>query len=309
MKTIFNKNLILICLTICFTNLIFSQKSTIYLWDGSPPNSIVDNSYKEEINFHPDGTVKSIGQISNPRIEVFRPTLKSNGIGILIFPGGGYKYVAIKKEGYNVAKKLNEMGYTAFVVTYRMPSDRIMKNKMIGPLIDAQEAMRFLRINAKEYNIMPDRLGVLGFSAGGHLVASLHTKYNDSLYASKYKVSARPDFSVLIYPVISMKDKITHKQSKLLLLGDKSTSLIEDNFSNELNINYDLSPAFIVHASDDSSVSVHNSLRYYESLIEKSVPVAMHIYQSGGHGFGLGVNTENERWTGDLDVWIRNHFF
>ena len=308
LKVYYIINLAFFCWLTIFSDLVYGQASTVYIWDEAPPNSITNSSYRQKISYYTDGSVKSIGQISDPKIEIFLPDSDSNGIGVLIFPGGGYKYVAIKKEGYDVAKALNKMGYTAFVLSYRLPSNDIMHDKSIGPLMDAQEAFRLIKSKLDEYDIQLNKLGVLGFSAGGHLAASLHAKYNENIYTSKYEITARPDFSVLIYPVISMNDEIAHEGSKHSLLGFNSTKLQEDNFSIELNTNTDVSPVFLVHASDDSSVSVQNSLRYYNSLNRKGVPVALHIYQNGGHGFGLGNNTENKRWLYDLDAWIESQF-
>lgn len=297
--------LLLLLFTVLPIKHIVAQENVMKLWDSIPPLSIINTNYEEEIRYDSNGVIRSIGQISIPKIQVFRPKAYSNGIGILILPGGGYQYVAITKEGYNVAEQLNNLGYTAFVLSYRMPSDLIMKDKSVGPLIDAQEAMRFIRTHAADYGIHPNQIGVLGFSAGGHLATTLHTQYDRDLYKSKYTVSAKPDFAIIIYPVVSMDSKITHQGSRERLLGLNPTKEQVEAFSNELHINSETSPTFIVHATDDTSVPVENSLSYYSSLIKNEVPVAMHIYQSGGHGFGLGRNPENSSWIEDLDRWLQ----
>ncbi len=282
-----------------------AQDTAFELWDSAPPHSIINDNYKEEIRYDSNGVIRSIGQISSPKIEVFKPSANSNGIGILVLPGGGYQYVAITKEGYKVAERLNKLGYTVFVLSYRMPSDLIMKDKSVGPLMDAQEAMRSIRTQAVDYGVDPDNIGVLGFSAGGHLAATLHTQYNRDIYMSKYEVSAKPDFAILIYPVISMDSTITHQGSREKLLGLNPTNEQVNAFSNELHVNSETSPTFLVHATDDGSVPVGNSLRYYNSLLKNKVSAAMHIYQSGGHGFGLGRNPENSSWIEDLDRWLQ----
>ncbi len=300
-----NFSLFLFSVLVLTAKLLVAQENAQELWDSAPPHSIINDIYKEEIRYDSNGEIRSIGQISSPKIEVFKPSANSNGIGVLVLPGGGYQYVAITKEGYKIAERLNKLGYTVFVLSYRMPSDLIMKNKSVGPLMDAQEAMRRIRSQALDYGVDPDNIGVLGFSAGGHLAATLHTQYNRDIYTSTYQVSAKPDFAILIYPVISMDSTITHQGSREKLLGLNPTNEQVDAFSNELHINSETSPAFLVHATDDGSVSVENSLRYYNSLLKNKVPAAMHIYQSGGHGFGLGRNPENSRWIEDLDRWLQ----
>ncbi len=299
-----NKMLLLLCLVLLTVDQLKAQKISRFLWDSLPPQSIINNDYKEKILYDSKGGIRSIGQISAPKLEVFKPEANSNGMGILVLPGGGYQYVAITKEGYKVAERLNQMGYTVFVLSYRMPSDLIMQDKSLGPLMDAQEAMRVIRANVVHYGLKRNRIGVLGFSAGGHLAATLHTQYDRIVYRSKYALSAKPDFAVLIYPVISMDEKITHQGSKDRLLGLNPSKQQIASFSNELQVNKETSPTFIVHATNDSSVPVENSLRYYKALLQHNVPAAMHIYQSGGHGFGLGRNPENSGWVQALDQWL-----
>ena len=192
------------------------QHETIKLWSKTIPGSIHNSSYKEEI-----GKGYHISKVSEPTLTVFKPAKeKANGTSVIICPGGGYAILAFDHEGYKVAKWLNELGITAFILKYRLPSDLIMQNKSIGPLQDVQKAIRLVRRNAKKWNLDPDKIGIMGFSAGGHLASTLSTHFNEKVYAAIDSISARPDFSLLIYPVISMNSKITHQGSKNNLLGE-----------------------------------------------------------------------------------------
>lgn len=227
----------------------------------------------------------------------------ANGSAVLIFPGGAYSYLALYKEGEKVAEWLNSLGITAFVLKYRLPNDRIMKNKTIGPLQDAQEAIRIIRRNSKEWNIDPSKIGVLGFSAGGHLAATLSTHYQYMVYDSD-ATSARPDFSILIYPVISMEEGITHNGSKINLLGQTTSTELMDNYSNEKQINAATPKTFLVHATDDKAVPVTNSINYYLNLLQFNVPTEMHLYEKGGHGFGLGIAGTSKQWPKTCEKWL-----
>ena len=213
--------------------------------------------------------------------------------------------MAIDKEGTKVAQWFNSLGIPAFVLKYRLPDDLIMKNKNVGPLQDAQEAIRYVRQNAAKWNIDPNKIGILGFSAGGHLAATLSTHYDDNVYASVYKVSARPDFSLLIYPVISMQNDITHKGSQTNLLGNNPSQDLIDSFSNEKKVNAKTPPAFLIHATDDTVVLPENSIDYYLALKKNGVTAELHLYEKGGHGFGLGVNDTSKYWTRDCEEWLK----
>lgn len=222
----------------------------------------------------------------------------------MICPGGGYTHLSFKKEGSEVAKWLNSFGVTAFVLKYRLPHDSIMEDKrIIGSLQDAQEAIRTVRRHAVAWGIKPDKIGIMGFSAGGHLAALLSTQYNRVIYQND-TLSARPDFSILIYPVISMEDSITHKGSKTNLLGE-NPDLEEINlYSAEKQVHEETPPAFIVHATDDRSVSVENSLAYYNALLKYHIPATLHIFEKGGHGFGLKLNGAPHPYLLLLQKWL-----
>jgi len=283
------------------------QHETIKLWPKTIPGSIQNSSYKEEI-----GKGYHISKVSEPTLTVFKPTKeKANGTSVIICPGGGYAILAFDHEGYKVAKWLNELGITAFILKYRLPSDLIMQNKSIGPLQDAQKAIRLVRRNAKKWNLNPDKIGIMGFSAGGHLASTLSTHFNEKVYAAIDSISARPDFSLLIYPVISMNSKITHQGSKNNLLGENPNEEIVLHFSNELMIDKNTPPTFLVHAVDDKVVPIENSIQYLLSLRKYSIPAELHLYQKGGHGFGMNSskNTESS-WTKACELWMQmNAFF
>lgn len=273
------------------------------LWEHEIPGSIESQSYIEE-KFTEDSVVSKIKYVSSPTITVFRPN-QPNGSAVVVFPGGGYQHLSIKKEGYEVAKWLNTFGITAFVVKYRLPSHAIMIDKTIGPLQDAQEAMRFVRRNSKQWRLHSDKIGVMGFSAGGHLAATLSTQYDKKVYNQTDLVSAKPNFSILVYPVISMYDSIAHQGSKQNLLGKNPSKETISLFSNETQVNKFTPKTLLIHASDDKSVPVENSIYYYQSLKKNEVSASLYICDRGGHGFGLGRNNSPHFWTILAEGWLR----
>ena len=254
-----------------------------------------------------NGKLTSTSKVVTPELSVFIPD-NPNGTAILILPGGGYSHLAIEKEGFKVARWLNASGITGFVLKYRMPSDEIMQNKEIGPLQDAQEAMRIIRRNAEKWNLDKQKIGVMGFSAGGHLAATLSTKFGMNTYNAD-NISARPDFSALIYPVISMKKEITHMGSRTNLLGKNASEENIKAFSNELNVSSTTPPVFLIHATDDYAVPVENSINYFLAAKSNKIPVELHIYEKGGHGFGLGNMPPNSEWPGTFITWLRSNSF
>jgi acetyl esterase/lipase len=242
--------------------------------------------------------------VTEPTLTPFFPSKeKANGTAVIICPGGGYSHLAIKSEGYDVAKEFNKIGVTAFVLKYRLPSDAIMVDKTIGPLQDAQQAILILRTRAAEWGINPSRIGIMGFSAGGHLASTAGTHYNKVVVDNKANVSTRPDFMILMYPVITFGE-LAHKASKDNLVGkDASTALI-DLYSNEKQVTPDTPPTFLVQAEDDNIVPVQNSLMFYEALRKAKVLAEMHIYPAGGHGFGLNNTKSKERWFDWCQGWM-----
>lgn len=296
-----NRTFLIFTLFIIGTGLLQAQNETIPLWSNEIPGSKIAIDYKEVQN----ATTDQVSKVTMPSLSVFIPE-KPNGTAIVICPGGGYAYLAINKEGYKVAKWLNTLGITAFVLKYRLPSDQIMEDKTIGPLQDAQESIRFIRRNAAKWGVNTEKVGIIGFSAGGHLASTLSTHYNDLVYKAIDIVSAKPSFSILIYPVLSMGDKITHKGSRNNLLGTAPSEALIEKYSNEKQIDAATPPTFIVHAMDDKSVPVENSIQYFLALKNNKVPSEIHLYESGKHGFGLGrEGTTSQNWTKQCEEWLR----
>jgi acetyl esterase/lipase len=281
----------------------FSQ-SEIKIWDKIP-NAIADASYKEEAKTDAQGNISNFAKVTEPSLKVFLANNNNTkNTAVIICPGGGYSHLSYEKEGNKVAKWLQSIGVSAFVLKYRLPSDAIMKDKSVGPLQDAQQAIRTLRKRAVEWNLDVSKIGILGFSAGGHLAATLSTHYNDKVYESNDNISARPDFSILIYPVISMENEITHQGSKESLLGKNAGPELIEKYSNEKQVNEATPKTFLVHATDDKSVPVENSINYYLALKKNKVPVEMHLYEIGGHGFGLGTSGTNTSWPNACEKWL-----
>jgi pectinesterase len=248
--------------------------------------------------------VTRISKISNPTLTVFKPQ-KPNGKAVIICPGGGYAILAFDKEGTRVAEELNKWGITAFVLKNRLPDDSINIDRSLAPLQDAQQAIRFVRNNAKEYGIERNKIGIMGFSAGGHLASTAATHFNFKAEAGNTDtVSVRPDFAILIYPVISFDSTITHKGSRNNLVGANAAAEKINFYSNELQVTPNTPPSFLVHAGDDGAVPVDNSLRYYQACIKNKVPVELHLYPKGGHGFGMNNKTTDDNWMERLRNWL-----
>lgn len=295
---------LVLILSLGFTSFTFSQTKEIPLWDKIP-GAIEAADYKQEPRLDAQGNITGIRKVTEPTLKIFLADNKNaKNAAVIICPGGGYAHLSHEKEGDKVAAWFQSIGISAFVLKYRLPSDAIMKDKTIGPLQDAQEAIRTLRRRAAEWNLDPAKIGVIGFSAGGHLASTLSTHYNDKVYDAKDNVSARPDFSILIYPVISMEDAITHKGSKENLLGKNASSGMVEKYSNEKQVTAETPKTFLVHATDDKTVPVENSINYYLALKQHQVPVEMHIYENGGHGFGLGVQGTNKSWPKACEKWL-----
>ena len=282
----------------------FSQNKEIPLWD-KVPDEIISKEYSEKIVTDKNGIAQDARKVTQPTLTAyFADRQKSNGTAIIICPGGGYGMLAINKEGFKVAEWLNGLGITAFVLKYRLPSDLIMKNKTVGPLQDAQQAVRLVRRNALQWKLNPNKIGIMGFSAGGHLASTLSTHYNDKVYVPVDTTSAKPNFSILIYPVISMQEGITHQGSKDNLLGQNADTQRADYYSNEKQVNAATPKAFLVHATDDKAVPVENSINYYLALKKEKVAAEMHLYENAGHGFGLGVKGTNASWPQTCEKWL-----
>jgi acetyl esterase/lipase len=295
---------------IVFAGNLFGQSKEISLWNGKIPGAIAAKTdYKETIDSENNWTKMRF--ITTPRLDMYpAPADKATGTAVIICPGGGYWGVAVKHEGKEIAEWLNELGITAFVLKYRLPDDAIMVDKSIAPMQDGQQAIRLVRTHAKEWGINPDKIGIMGFSAGGHLAATLSTHFNEKVYESVDTTSARPDFSLLIYPVISMDETITHAGSRYYLLGKNPSPEQVKRFSNELQVNSETPPAFLVHCMDDGTVPVENSVRYAMAMQKQKIPCELHLYQSGGHGFGLAISYGTvSAWRETCSLWLKSRGF
>jgi acetyl esterase/lipase len=296
----YNKITILFFLLVAETALAQTVSETP-LYQGAVPGS-KQSAIKEQIIFVNGGV--RISSVITPTLTKFTP-VKPNGTSIIICPGGGYGRLAIDHEGVEVAKLLNAEGITAFVLKYRLPNDTIMVDKTVGPLQDAQQAIRTVRKQATAWGLNPAKIGIMGFSAGGHLAATAATHFNFIADATiNDTTSVRPDFAILLYPVISFDDSIAHKGSKTNLIGKNPTAEQTKNFSNELQVTKNTPPSFLVHAGDDGTVPVENSIRYYQACIKNKVLAEMHLYPKGGHGFGLNNKTTADKWFDRLINWV-----
>ena len=278
-------------------------QQTFPLYTGTVPDS--QPSPVEETSLTlPNGGVR-ISNVVQPNLTAFVPPAgTANGTAVIICPGGGYARLSIDSEGYDVAKRLNEMGVTAFVLKYRLPNDQSQPNKSIAPLLDAQQALRLVRQQAARYSLNPERIGLMGFSAGGHLTAWAGTQFARPVGANPGPVSVRPAFLVLLYPVISFNDSLRHTGSRDNLLGKTPTPEQIRHYSNELQVTAQTPPTFLVHAQDDKSVSVNNSIVFYQACLRHGVPAELHLYPKGGHGFGLNNKTTKDLWTDRLRNWL-----
>lgn len=269
----------------------FAQEKPIPLYSKGVPNSKpAPATYKETI-INGSGS-----KVTDPDLTPYLPEKgKANGTAVIICPGGGYLHLAMFHEGRDVAQRFASMGITAFVLKYRLPSDSIMKDKSIGPLQDAQRAIQIVRERAAEWGINPAKVGIIGFSAGGHLASTAATHFDKVVIENKNNTSVRPDFALLIYPVITFGD-LTHRGSQVNLTGKDAPQDLIDLYSNEKQVTPQTPPCFLVHAEDDRTVPVQNTLMFYDALLKNKVKGEMHIYQAGGHGFGLNNKTTKDEW-------------
>ena len=279
-----------------------TQAPVIPLYTGSIPDS-KPSPVRETST--PQGTDILISGVVQPSLTAFLPLRdKATGTAVIICPGGGYGVLSINKEGYDVARRLADLGVAAFVLKYRLPSDQAQPDKSIAPLLDVQQALRVVRGLAAKYSLNPERIGVMGFSAGGHLAAMAGTQFAAPVGDNPAPGSVRPAFLALIYPVISFQDSLQHAGSRTNLLGAAPDAAQVRHYSNELNVSAQTPPAFLVHAQDDNVVPVQNSLVFYQALTRHQVPAELHLYAKGGHGFGLNNATTKDQWFDRLREWL-----
>ena len=299
-------------LAFLFISSKINAQMVLDLYGTNANNSVVPNAIpcSEKEVYTKNNNHGTISHVTHPTLKVFLPaTANTARSAVIICPGGGYSVLAIDHEGDDVAKALNAMGIAAFVLKYRIPDAKCMEHPENVPLMDAQRALKIVRDSASKYNIDPSKIGVMGFSAGGHLASSLGTHFNEKILTNAGNTSLRPDFMVLLYPVISFNQSIAHMGSRQNLVGKNATEELVHRFSNEEQITAQTPPAFLVHAVDDNVVPVANSIVFLEALHKNKVAAEMHLYQGGGHGFGLHNPTTKDDWTERLKNWFYTNGF
>ena len=291
---------ILFALLLMYTASFAQKPQPILLYPNGVPNSKPTPATYKEIY----GSDYFLFKVSLPTLTPYFPdkTL-ANGAAVIICPGGGYAGLSMDNEGWSIAKAFNKIGVTAFVLKYRLPSDSIMIDKTIGPLQDAQRAIQMVRQSAVQLGIDPNKIGIIGFSAGGHLASTALTHFDKAVIANKDNISLRPDFGILLYPVVSFGPQ-AHLGSRENLIGKTPTQEQIDYYSNEKQVTQNTPPTFLVQAEDDGAVPVENSILFYDAMVKNKVKGELHIYQAGGHGFGLNNKTTKDYWFDRLTNWM-----
>jgi acetyl esterase/lipase len=283
---------------------------TIDLWPngapGMPASALVETV--NERSTDAQLTDRAVFGISRPRMAVFRPS-RPNGAAVMITPGGGYRWVVVDKEGYELGRWLSARGFTVFVLFYRLPGEGWAAGPDVA-LSDAQRAMRLIRYRASDYGVDPERVAAMGFSAGGHLCCDLTARFAKQSYLPTDQadtLSARPFVSAPIYPVVSMSTPFAHNGSREKLLGPNPSLEAEKLHSPNMQISDNAPPVFLVHSEDDDVVPVENSLLFREALRAKNIPVETHLFTHGGHGFGLrkAIGKPAEVWPQLFLDWAR----
>lgn len=268
--------------------------ATIPLWEGKAPHAVGDTA------------------TDKPTLTVYRaPAEKANGTGVVICPGGGYGGLAMDHEGRQVAEFFNNLGVTAFILKYRTANKERPGPLHPAPLTDAQRAIKLVRLRAKEFGVDPGRVGIIGFSAGGHLASSAATHFDLGLGNGNAidNMSSRPDFLILGYPVISMEQGVTHNGSRNNLIGPKPDEKLVEDLSNDKQVTKNTPPTFIFHTSADTVVYPENAVRFYTACKKAGVPVELHIYEKGPHGVGINpknVSPGTDAWKERLAEWMKS---
>ena len=284
-----------------------SNPLTLPLWKGTPPNGQPAGQPEERVREDP---ILWVRHVQNPAVEVRLPARgNATGQAVVVCPGGGYGGLAYDWEGTDIAGWLNSRGIAAIILRYRLPIDGdVTHQKWLCPLLDAQRAIRLTRAHAADWAIDPAKVGIMGFSAGGHLAATAGTHFdagNQEAADPVDRFSSRPDFMILIYPVISMMPDTTHAGSRVNLLGEHPADELVRRYSNELQVTAETPPTFLLHAGDDDAVPVKNSLLFYDALVVHHVQAELHVYPQGGHGFSLALGKGRlQDWTHLCARWL-----
>ena len=298
--TVLMKTIITTVIVATFCNTVVYAQDTVSLYSGEIPNSRPGHIILPSGHLIPG----LVYHVINPSLEIYLPDKEeATGAAVIICPGGSYKVLTYEAEGVRTAKEFKKNGIAAFVLKYRLPDDSTMIDKKIGPLQDAQQAIKLVRENAEKWGIDTNRVGIMGFSAGGHLASTAATHFQKPVIENKKGTNLRPDFLILVYPVISMQDSLTHRDSRANLLGKNPSKSIIDLYSNELQVDRDTPPTYITHAGDDKLVDVDNSIVFYEKLRHNNVSAELFIYPKGGHGFVFGLPVDD--WMGPIYKWMQ----
>jgi acetyl esterase/lipase len=286
-------------------SVLYGQDYILPLYDGQIPNAKSGEGTEKMQRTD----IISISNVQVPDIAVYLPSKRfASGQAVIVCPGGGYWILAYDLEGTDIARYLNSIGVAAAVLKYRLPTSGNWSQPFKVPLQDAQRAVRLVRSNAAKWSIDTKKIGIMGFSAGGHLASTAGTHFDFGNPSSNDSVewqSCRPDFMILIYPVISFVDSCAHRGSWEALLGKNPDGKLLTYFSNELQVRDDTPPAFLVHADDDTGVPAENAVMMYTALRKRKIPAELHILSEGGHGFGLAVNSAHVgSWTNSLRLWL-----
>lgn len=306
-KIRFRLILLILVTTMSVSTIALSSPIKLPLYpEGKIPN------YQEtgEKEVHETNGILRISKVQQPDITVYLPEGKNaSGDAVIICPGGGYRILAYHWEGTDIARYWVSRGVAAVVLKYRLPTSESQIEPRLSPLLDAQRAMRLVRHHAADWNINPKRIGIMGFSAGGHLASTLstHFDYGDPDAGDPIeRLSCRPDFSVLVYPVISFVGPSAHSGSRTNLIGENPGEDMMIYYSSDQQITAETPPAILIHATDDKSVPVENSILYYTALKNKGVQTALHVYPYGGHGFSLAANDPYlSGWMERCVEWLR----
>jgi acetyl esterase/lipase len=283
-----------------------TQDYRLKLWPDGAPNK---NTPPGKERFYIERGTSRYENISDAELFVYLPEKSKNtGAAVVICPGGGYHVEAIQHEGFMMAEYLKQKGIAGIVLKYRLPY-----GQHEIPLTDALQSIRYVRSKAAEWGIDPARVGIAGSSAGGHLASTAGTHYdlgNSSAADPLARLSSRPDFMLLLYPVISFNEEIGHMGSRQNLIGTTNNWKLVSEYSNELHVNAQTPPAFLVLADDDKTVDPENSVRFYQAMKKQNVPAEMHIFHQGGHGFGMNkINKPAEQWPDLFVQWLRSMNF
>jgi acetyl esterase/lipase len=317
--------------TLLFLQSQASAQMTIPLYTGKLPNGTGISATEDSVLTFPVGgeTVRFIVRVASPELIVYLPEKSvRTGMAVIICPGGGYTGLAIDHEGHAIAKRLQASGIAGIVLKYRLPDPVYVTHKEIVPLQDAQRAIQLVRERAMDWGINPGKVGIAGSSAGGHLASTAGTHYRESIVDNPRSLSLRPDFMILNYPVISFADTLTHRGSRMNLVGNMSPEDIRRvnanwqqaeqvlagikvdtvmirAYSNELQVTPDTPPAFITHAVDDEVVKVQNAILFMAALQKNRVPVEAFFYARGGHGYGMDNPTSDVDWFDACLRWLK----